>query len=179
VDKRKRAGLDHHGVVAGELKRRVSLLAKYLGMPWPKDEDAWLRLVIAICSHWQLPGFQLVPTGSGAKKKWPLWRNIELLFDVHSLTAKNKRLSEYGACQYIAQHPEKYDNRYPRGAASVHRQFLRAKTEFSRSESQSTDPKSIAEIDQYLDFLATRRRILDKFAAQESEARIPRRKVRE
>jgi hypothetical protein len=172
---RKAAGLDHRGVVTAELRRRVSLLAEHLGMSWPEDEETWLRLVIAICSHWKVPGFQIATTGAGAKKKWPVWRNLELLFDVHSLIATKKRSSEFGACQYIAQHPEKYENRYPRNAATLHRQFLRAKKQLASSE--KTDPKSVADSDRQVDFLATRQRMLEKMTALESAARNPRRKM--
>jgi len=179
--------LDHHGVLSAELKRRVSLLAHYLDMSWPEDEDAWLKLVIAICSRWNVPGFQLTATGSGAKKKWPIWKNLELAFDVHSLVAENKRFSEYGACQYIAQHPEKYENRYPDQTATLHRQFLRAKKEhrqflrakkeLARSGSESFDPALVAEVDAELDFFATRRRMLEKMATLQSRGLNMRRKV--
>jgi hypothetical protein len=110
-----------------------------------------------------------------SKKKWPVWKNLELTIDVLSLIAENKRTSEFGACQYIADHPEKYQNRYPRKVATLHRQFLRAKIELARSE--SLDPGLIAQIDQDANFLATYRRIMNKAAMQQSAARNPRRKM--
>ena len=119
TQKRKRARLDHRGIVTAEIKRRVSLLAQNLDMSWPEDEEAWLKLVVAICSRWKVPGFQLAATGSGAKKKWSVWKNLELVFDVYALVAENKRSSEYGACQYIAAPPEKYEERYPLQAGNI------------------------------------------------------------
>lgn len=131
-------------ILAAEIRRRVALVAQHLGMSWPENERDWLRLLTAICSRWKVPGFELAVTGPGASMKWTPRKNIRLLHDITSLRKKNKRLSDYAACRYIASHPEKYENQYPRSLATLHRQFLRAKAEHSRYERSK---KERAEID--------------------------------
>jgi hypothetical protein len=111
-------------ILAAEIRRRVTLMAQYLGVSWPENEGDWLRLLIAICSRWRVPGFELAVAGPGAPRKWTRRKNIRLLDDIASLRKKNKRLSDYGACRYIASHSEKYENQYPRNLETLHRQFL-------------------------------------------------------
>jgi hypothetical protein len=120
-------------ILAAEIRRRAALMAQHLGMSWPENERDWLKLLVAICSRWKVPGFELAVTGPGAHKKWTLRKNIQLLNDIDSLRKKNKRLSDYAACRYIASHPDKYENRYPRNLDTLHRQFLRAKAEHELS----------------------------------------------
>jgi hypothetical protein len=148
-------------ILAAEIRRRVALMAQHLGLSWPENERDWLRLLIAICSRWRVAGFELAVTGPGARKKWTARKNIRLLNDIASLRKKNKRFSDYAACRYIASHPEKYENQYPRSLETLHRQFLRAKAEhelFSLVEDPERDQdvlsKCIAK--QYSDFLKMR-----------------------
>jgi hypothetical protein len=138
TNERRRAGLDHHGILSAELQRRVELMAQYLGIQWPKNEDGWLKLVVGICSRWNVPGFRLAARGSGRKKEWPYWKNWELIIDVRSRRLKNKKLTDHAACQYIADHPEEYDNRYPDNPKTLYRQFQRAMNETDEFESDQT-----------------------------------------
>jgi hypothetical protein len=72
TNKRRRAGLDHHGILSAELRRRVELMARYLGIQWPKNEDGWLKLVVGICSRWNVPGFRfatILPSGARARAR--------------------------------------------------------------------------------------------------------------
>lgn len=171
IVKLRRAGLkpDARQLMRTETRRRVALLLQYLGSPWPENEDDWLKLIVRICSHLNVPGFQLALTGSGAKKKWPVWKNFELIIDVQSLRHKNKRLSDFGACQYIARHPEKYDNRYPKNPTTLHRQFLRAKSEFDPSDLDSVSAAMVLDHRLEREFLESERRIYEKLITQQSQ----------
>jgi hypothetical protein len=166
MTKRRRAGLDHHGILAAEVRRRVALMAQYLGIQWPENEDGWLRLVVGICSRWRVPGFQLAATGSGRKTEWPVWKNWELIIDVWSRRLKNKKLTDHAACQYIADHAKEYDNRYPDNPKTLYRQFQRAKNETDEFDS---DQALATLFDPELErkFLESMRRIDEKLGAQQ------------
>lgn len=168
------SGLQQPGeILRAELKERVLLLAGYLGIGKPESEDDWRKFVIAICSRWEVPGFRLAETGRGAKAKWSPWKNIRLLYDVHSLVrkhelTKNNMLSELAACKIIAKNPKKYGDQYPKNEATLYRQFQRAK--------QETDHFDEGEIVSLLlpsenvdDLLKTERYILEDFISQHSD----------
>jgi hypothetical protein len=81
---------------------------------WPQNDAEWLSLVMKMCEHWDIPGFQLATAparGPGADKKWTDKKNCELFADVNALV---QRLgwSESSACAHIAKNPEKFKNRY-------------------------------------------------------------------
>jgi hypothetical protein len=119
-------------VFRAELDERLKALAEYLGVGWPKTPEEWHKLVIAICSHFEVPGFQLTAKGPGAPREWPPWKNLRLLTDVEYSMTKNRKLTEHGACHYIAAHPKEFENQYPGNATTLYRQFLRAKDEHAR-----------------------------------------------
>lgn len=176
TSKRRRAGLNQQ-IIGTELRRRVTLLAQYLGRRWPENESEWLELVIAICSHFEVvPAFKFVVTGAGRRKNWSIWKNIELLVDVLILKHKKKKLTDHSACKYIAEHPKDYDNRYPKSLKTLHRQFLRARKETDLPD-PGLDPATILYPEQERDFLDTRRRILEKVVADKSILEMVRKEI--
>ena len=101
-----------------------------------------------------------------------------LLVDVALLRQKRKKLSDERACHYIAEHPGEYGNRYLTNRKTLHRQFLRAKEEHDKLSHLPVDTKRVPTDQQLGDFLETRRRILEKASAHESEIQNPRKKMR-
>jgi hypothetical protein len=162
--KRRRAGLDRDNFIEADFRRKLTALMQYLGMQWPTNEEEWIKLVITICSHFAVvPGFTLVETGRSRRKEWPSWKYWELSVDVELLKKKNKKRTDYGACKFIAEHPQHYDNRYPTNLDTVHRQLMRAK-EQEADPSREIDLATLYTEAQQGDFYATARRILKKLS---------------
>jgi len=119
-----------------ETKRRVALIARFFGKPWPQSEDEWLELILLICAGFEAPGFQSgLP---GAPKKWGSLQNARLFADVMSIATKRK-LKAYPAVQYLTENPEEFLNRYSEyegktKTKTLYDQFLRAKKRFDRIE---------------------------------------------
>jgi hypothetical protein len=154
-------------ILITEIRRRLVLMAQYLDRPWPQNADEWENLLTAICLKYEVPGFKVSVRGAGAKLGWPSWKYIELRLDVRLLKQKNRKWSDLAACKYIAGHPEKYNNRYPKNVNTLHRHFLRAKKANGNSDAEDI-PESIAMLlDPNLDrdFLEARLRIHDKIVA--------------
>jgi hypothetical protein len=161
-------------ILAAELNRRLELMARYLGMEWPKNNNDWRKLLLAVCSRFKVPGFELAGRGPGAKTKWPIWRYAELLVDLALLREKHPTWSDHRACQYIAANAEKYDNRYPRNPKTLHRHFLRAKTNANQFDYEN-DLKDL--IDQDVEFYEAAPRLLKKIVTQKSLLDKVRKKV--
>ena len=141
-----------------------------MGMPWPKDYNESLKRTIDLLTYFEaVPGFRLVETGAGRKQKWPSWRYWELDVDVQLLRARHKKMTALGACRYIAQHPQLYDNRYSTNVKTLHRHYLRAAelTSQSSNDKQSNIATILTE-EQQRDFYETADRILVKLGARES-----------
>jgi hypothetical protein len=119
-----------------EVRTRVKLLVHFFATRWPENEDDWLALLFEACARLGAPGFRIEK--AGAPRKRSDLKNRQLFADVMSFTTKNKgttKLSENAAVKDIADHPEKYLNRYIKyKQKTVHRQFLRAKREFEQLE---------------------------------------------
>jgi hypothetical protein len=126
----------------GEVKRRVTLLTEFFGLPWPQSEVDSLRLMFMVCQYFKVPGFQQPP---GRHEKWGSLKNKTLFADVMSVVTKMSRPSEIEAVRRVARNPEKFLNRYKnanvglgeklsleRHEKTLHRQFLRAKLEFEK-----------------------------------------------
>ena len=122
--------------VSVERGRRVIIISEFLGQELPASDAEWLLLIVAICEHWNIPAFQMKmkkPRGPGATKFWTDEKHCQLFADVQYL-AKGK-LSEHGACKFIAAKPEKFGRRYLRPDRTrreawnktIHRQFIAAK----------------------------------------------------
>jgi hypothetical protein len=113
-----------------ETRRRVALLAKFFGRPWPQSEVDWLRLIFKVCTYFEVPGFR-IRKKAGAPEKWGAVQNRQLFADVMSYVTKTGK-SENAAIQHIIKNPKKFLNRYDKvkQSTTLHRQFLRAKKEF-------------------------------------------------
>jgi hypothetical protein len=151
-------------LLRAELDQRLEELAAYLGMAWPKTQQDWHKLVIAICARFQVPSFRLAAKGPGAPREWPPWKNIRLLTDVAYLMTKNKKLTEHGACQFIAEHPEKFDHQYTLTATTLHRQYLRAKEEHARFGPATIDDEARLADAHWEDYQKTRQYVLRKIS---------------
>ena len=115
-----------------ECNCRIRLLFDFFGVD-PKLPGSWEYLIVRLCNHWDIPGFQSSNAqGRGAPRRWTDIKNCELFADVMALTS---RMSEHAACVHICKSVAKYSERYsafePR---TIHRQFLRAKKQIK------TDP---------------------------------------
>jgi hypothetical protein len=123
-----------------EIERRVKLVLAFFQISWPQNNTDWLRFVMKLCEHWDIPGFQLATAperGPGADKKWTDKRNCELFADVSSLVRRG--MSESAACAHIAKNPKKFNNRYGvkrKGARkgdddseTLRRQYVRVKAQ--------------------------------------------------
>jgi hypothetical protein len=174
----RRKGAAPRGLLQMVQTGKLAILAEFLGKDWPSNEQEWIQLAIDICTKFEVvPGFRIVETGAGRKKDWPEWKNVELLVDVALLRQKRKKLSDERACHYIAEHPGEYGNRYLTNRKTLHRQFLRAKEEHDKPSHLPVDTKRVPTDQQLGDFLETRRRILEKASAHESEIQNPRKKM--
>jgi hypothetical protein len=113
-----------------EIKRRVTVIAAYLGLSRPpQSEREWLSLIYYLCRYWQIPAFQDVSKKRrGAKTKWTDQKRLELVSDVASLVDKSG-MKESAARSYIARNPRKFNQKYPTNPKTVRREFLRAKKE--------------------------------------------------
>lgn len=154
-------------ILIAQFRRRLQLMAQYLNKPWPKNADEWENLLTAICLEYEIPGFKVSGRGAGAKLEWPSWKYIELILDVELLKQKNTKRSDLAACKYIAEHPEKYHNRYPRNVNTLHRHFIRAKKPDGNSDAEDISESVAMLLDPNLDrdFLETRLRIYEKIVA--------------
>jgi hypothetical protein len=166
----KQGGRDSSGLLHFiQLSKLVALL-EHLGMPWPRDYSESLKRTVDLLTHFKVvPGFSIVETGPGRKKKWPSWRYWELEVDVQLLRKKNRKMSALRACRYIAQHPQQYDNRYPTNVMTLHRHYLRA-ADLARQPSNAK-PSDRAEAftdEEQQDLYETADRILVKLGARES-----------
>jgi hypothetical protein len=108
-----------------ESKRRIRLLFDFLGID-PKMPGSWEYLIVRLCNHWDIPGFQLSNAqGRGAPRRWTDKKNCELFADVMALASG---ISEHAACVHICKNASKYSQRYSKyNSKTIHRQFLRAK----------------------------------------------------
>jgi hypothetical protein len=147
-----------------EIDQRLRALAEYLGVPWPKTNQDWQKLVIAICSRFEVPGFQLTEKGPGAPREWPPWKNMRLLTDVTYAMTKNRKLTEHGACHFIAAHPEEFENHYTGNATTLYRQFLRAKDEHARFGPTTLDDQVRLADARWEDYQKTRQYVLRKIS---------------
>jgi hypothetical protein len=122
-------------LIEREARRRLELLAKFFGRPWPQSEVDWVRFVFLVCRYFEVPGFRMQGKSAGAPKKWGR-KNHMLFADVMSVVAKMSRPSEVEAVRRIARDPERFLNRYSsvKNSKTLHRQFLRAKNEFNEFE---------------------------------------------
>jgi hypothetical protein len=113
-----------------EIKRRVTIIAGFLGMPYlPQTETEWLKLIYYLCRYWHIPAFEEKSSKKrGAKQKWTDKKRLQLFDDVMSLVTKG--MTESGACTHIAKNPRKFHQKYPTNSRTVHREFLRAKRNF-------------------------------------------------
>jgi hypothetical protein len=151
-------------VFRAELDQRLKALAEYLGMGWPKTQEEWHKLVLAICSHFAVPGFQLTGTGPGAPREWSPWKNLRLLTDVTYLMTKNRKLTEHGTCHFIATHPEEFENHYTGNATTLYRQFLRAKKEHARFGPATLDEEARLSDAHWEDYQKTRQYVLRRIS---------------
>jgi hypothetical protein len=60
-------------------RRRVGLLAKFFGRPWPQSEVDWVRLIFMVCGHFEVSGFKIQRKAAGAPEKWISRKNQMLL----------------------------------------------------------------------------------------------------
>jgi hypothetical protein len=167
-------------ILIAEFRRRLALTAQYLDRPWPQNADEWENLITAICLKYEVPGFKVSVRGAGAKLGWPFWKYIELTLDVELLKKKNRKWSDLAACKYIAEHAEKYNNRYPKNVNTLHRHFLRAKKANAASDADNITEGIAMLLDVNLDrdFLETRLRIYEKAVALKSGEENLRNKMR-
>jgi hypothetical protein len=141
--------VDLHNAVQEERYRRIEVLTAFLSQfyfddfgpvvsrRFPSDEYDWANLVSAICQYWDIPAFHITSVDGlrpGPKKKWTDSKHCKLFADVQNLVGP--RLSENGACAYIARNTKLFGSRYLRPHRSsevgwkrtIHRQYLTAKS---------------------------------------------------
>jgi hypothetical protein len=141
--------IEMNDAVQEERYRRIEVLTTFLSQfhfhefgpvvsrGFPSDEYDWANLVSAICQYWDIPAFRFTNLDGlrpGPKKKWTDRKLCELFADVQTLVGP--RLSENGACAYIARNTKLFGPRYRRPDRSseagwkrtLHRQYLNAKS---------------------------------------------------
>jgi hypothetical protein len=113
-----------------EIRRRVRIIAGYLGVPHlPRSETEWLKLIYYLCRHWHIPAFEEKTSKKrGAKPKWTDKKREELFDDVMALVRKG--MTDSAACSHVAKNPRKFHHKYPTNPKTVRREFLRAKAKF-------------------------------------------------
>jgi hypothetical protein len=126
-----------------ETKRRLITIAEYLEEPWPTSERDWLRFVFAICKTFKVPGL-IVRRKGGAPTKWSERKYRNLFEAVVQLRSTHSSMSEHSACVFIANHPERYPNRFPGNPNTLHREFMRAKNKFGKPRSSSRNIQKTA-----------------------------------
>ena len=128
-------------LIEREARRRLELLAKFFGRPWPQSEVDWVRLMFMVCRYFEVSGFRMQGKSVGAPKKWGQ-KNRMLFADVMSVVAKMPRPSEAEAVRRIFGGPEKFLNRYNsvKKWKTLHRQFLRAKNELEELDRTHPGP---------------------------------------
>jgi hypothetical protein len=115
-----------------ECERRIRLLFDFFGVD-PKLHGSWQYLIVRLCNHWDIPGFQSSNAqGRGAPRRWTDIKNCELFADVMALTPS---MSEHAACVHICKNAAKYGERYSAvKPKTIHRQFLRAKNQIKTDQ---------------------------------------------
>src|SRR5258705_7437245 len=77
------------GKLPPALVPRLKIVCEFFRYDCLPDSDAgWMRLLLDLCDHWQIPAFQILEKkarGPGASTKWTDRRFCELFADVQSL----------------------------------------------------------------------------------------------
>ncbi len=151
-------------VIYAKRLRKLKALAEHLGRKWPTNLEECVDLTVAICAAYEVvPGFRLTEKGRGKKRQWTSWKYAELAVDVGLTRLKKRKLTEYGACGYIAAYPGEYDNRYPTKQSTVYRQYM-----IATKPKRPTEPSSLEE---FRDREETSQRVYQKIAILESALR--------
>ena len=98
-----------------ETKRRVTLVAKFFGKPWPQGEGEWLELIFLICAGFEAPGFQSGLAGASKKMGQLAERPPVCRCHVHYNEKRTKGISR---CPILNREPR----RVPQQVQRVQRQ---------------------------------------------------------